>query len=714
MAAAGSVTIPPSSPRADAERWPSSPQRIRTASATEGRRSAASGTCSRPTRKVSCGQDDLAAFRGDPDRSDVLGTICHSDGKHFSSQPLAQLRPTAAHLDPCDATGTGEMLGRRSTWMDIGWTLPREEEGKEATGQGALHARRSPPKDRSIGPDPRPTGDRQPQPAGHVVEPLGGHAPSHQAIAPGRSLSDAPAEGAAFSFHRVDHRDQFEVIGSQGDDPVAGAPPGMPATGLGCQPVSFRQGRPCRFQVRHRVDDMIDPEHPGIMLCARSPAAARTRARGNRKEPMDDPNEEARKLAADFWEDILQLEPMIGTMVGDERFDDKLSDPGPEGRARSEEVHRRALDAIQRFDRKELDEEGRTILAVIEAIARRQLARLGHRIDRFDAVTHLFGPSQLLADFGSMQRADTPERLERYRTRLGLLPAFLDEVGEVARDAATVGQTVPVLVVDRSIAQVQRLLATSPEDSPGMAPVPERDADGRRQVVEALRDQVWPAYGRYLEALRQYRSHARETIGLYVLKGGDAIYAAEILAFTSLPLEPEAVHRLGLEDLSKIQTERMEIARSLGFPDPKSAVAEYTASGRNTAKSRQELVAFAEGQVRRGWDAAPRYFGRLPRTNCEVRPVEEFREDDVPGAFYQPPNADNTRPGVYYINCSALDQRLLHQIASTTYHEANPGHHFQISIEQEYSDRPAVRRFGGLLAGSAFAEGWGLYSERLA
>ena len=413
---------------------------------------------------------------------------------------------------------------------------------------------------------------------------------------------------------------------------------------------------------------------------------------------MDDPNEEARKLAADFWEDILQLEPMIGTMVGDERFDDKLSDPGPEGRARSEEVHRRALDAIQRFDRKELDEEGRTILAVIEAIARRQLARLGHRIDRFDAVTHLFGPSQLLADFGSMQRADTPERLERYRTRLGLLPAFLDEVGEVARDAATVGQTVPVLVVDRSIAQVQRLLATPPEDSPGMAPVPERDADGRRQVVEALRDQVWPAYGRYLEALRQYRSRARETIGLYALKGGDAIYAAEILAFTSLPLEPEAVHRLGLEDLSKIQTERMEIYRDVA----------------RDLKSRQELVAFAEGQVRRGWDAAPRYFGRLPRTNCEVRPVEEFREDDVPGAFYQPPNADNTRPGAYYINCSALDQRLLHQIASTTYHEANPGHHFQISIEQEYSDRPAVRRFGGLLAGSAFAEGWGLYSERLA
>jgi uncharacterized protein (DUF885 family) len=428
---------------------------------------------------------------------------------------------------------------------------------------------------------------------------------------------------------------------------------------------------------------------------------------------MEDPNAAAREFAATFWEDVLELEPMIGTMVGEERFDDKLADPGPGGRARSEEIHRRALDEARRFDR-ELSEDSRTTVAVIEAISSRQLARLEHRIDRFDAVTHLFGPAQLLADFGSMQRADTPERLERYVTRLSQLPGYLDEVGRIAQDAAAVGQTVPKLVVDRSIAQVERLLATPPEDSPGVVAVPEDHADGRQRVADVLREKVWPAYDRYLAALRAYRPHARETIGLYALQGGDAIYAADILAFTSLPLEPEKVHQLGLEDFAKIQDERMEIARSLGYPDAEAAVAAYTASGRNTAKTRQELVQFAEGQVQRGWDAAPRYFGRLPQANCEVRPVEEFREDDVPGAFYQPPNADNTRPGVYYINCSSLDQRLLHQIASTTYHEANPGHHFQISIEQEYSDRPAIRRFGGILAGSAFAEGWGLYSERLA
>jgi uncharacterized protein (DUF885 family) len=86
----------------------------------------------------------------------------------------------------------------------------------------------------------------------------------------------------------------------------------------------------------------------------------------------------------------------------------------------------------------------------------------------------------------------------------------------------------------------------------------------------------------------------------------------------------------------------------------------------------------------------------------------------MPFAFYQPPSADGSRKGIYYVNGGDLEGKPLHHLATTTYHEANPGHHFQIAIEQELGERPALRRFGGLMAGSAFAEGWGLYSERLA
>ncbi len=247
-----------------------------------------------------------------------------------------------------------------------------------------------------------------------------------------------------------------------------------------------------------------------------------------------------------------------------------------------------------------------------------------------------------------------------------------------------------------------------------MSPIPDDDAGLRDRVAALLSDEVWPAHQGYLEVLRSYRDHASETIGLCDLPGGGGMYASQILAWTTLVLDAQEVHDKGVADLEKIQEERQRIAATLGYPDAEKAIAEYHASGRNTPKSRDEMVQLAEEQVRTSWERAPAFFGRLPQVNCTVVKVEEFREEDMPLAFYQPPSADNTRAGRYYINTSHIDDRRLHQVASVTYHEANPGHHFQISIEYEFADRARLRRFGGLLGGSAFIEGWGLYSERLA
>jgi uncharacterized protein (DUF885 family) len=232
-------------------------------------------------------------------------------------------------------------------------------------------------------------------------------------------------------------------------------------------------------------------------------------------------------------------------------------------------------------------------------------------------------------------------------------------------------------------------------------------------VADVIREDVAPAYERYLDNLRRYRPSATSTIGLSALPGGEALYASQILAWTTLPLGAADVHRTGQEQLEAIQQERREAATKLGFDDPAKAIAALQQSGRNVASSREDMVRRAQEQVRLGWEAAPRLFGRMPKENCEVRPVEEYREADMPFAFYNAPSADNSRRGVYYVNTSDLHERPLHQLATTTFHEANPGHHFQLAIEQEIPDRPNLRRFGGLLGGSAFIEGWGLYSERL-
>jgi uncharacterized protein (DUF885 family) len=138
--------------------------------------------------------------------------------------------------------------------------------------------------------------------------------------------------------------------------------------------------------------------------------------------------------------------------------------------------------------------------------------------------------------------------------------------------------------------------------------------------------------------------------------------------------------------------------------------------GGNTFASREDILSLAEDQVARGWDAARGFFGRLPRENCGVKAVDRSREDDVL-EHYLPATADGSRPATYYVNTKDPGRRHRHSLATTTYHEANPGHHVQMAIEQEASDRTAIRRFGGadsIGVGSAFVEGWGLYAERLA
>jgi uncharacterized protein (DUF885 family) len=426
-------------------------------------------------------------------------------------------------------------------------------------------------------------------------------------------------------------------------------------------------------------------------------------------------DQRGRGVADRYWEGLLEIEPFLGTEIGDERFDDRLADLGPDGRERQRAFFERSLAEAASLDRAAMSEDLRTTLDVLDRSADRWLDRIRWRMDQLDAASHLSGPAQLLAELGSLQRADSPERVDRYVARLAAIPRYLAQTVDILDEAVRDGITQPALVADRTIGLLERILTIPAEDSPALAALPESDAEGRERVVAVVRDDVMPAYQTYLEAMRRYRPSAREdSIGLSALPDGERMYEASLLAFTTVPLTAQEVHEIGVQDYERVQRERLEIATSLGFDDPAELMLAHRESGKDTAHSREEMVRLAEDQVQRSWDAAPRYFGRLPKENCTVRPVEEFREKDVPAAWYYPPTADGSRKGIYWINCSDLHERPLHQVASTTFHEANPGHHFQIAIEQEHEDRPALRRFGGILAGSAFAEGWGLYSERLA
>ena len=306
-----------------------------------------------------------------------------------------------------------------------------------------------------------------------------------------------------------------------------------------------------------------------------------------------------RTLADRYWDEFLPLRPLFATQVGEERFDHLLPDPSPDGLGRRESVDREVLKKMGLIDRRALSEEGRTALDVVETLAHDELSAIRYRFDRFDAADQMWGPGTVLAQLGSIQQADTPQRLERYVVRLRALPAFLAAWADVLRDAADSGQTSPRLVVDRTITQVERLLRSDPAESSALSPVPESDGEGRTRVHDTIRDLVYPAYQDYLRALRDHRSMARETLALSALPGGDEMYRAKIEAWTTLSMEAGEIHERGVQELARIQQERRDVAARVGAPDSETTIARLTEKGDNAFASREELLRLAEEQVRR-------------------------------------------------------------------------------------------------------------------
>lgn len=420
-------------------------------------------------------------------------------------------------------------------------------------------------------------------------------------------------------------------------------------------------------------------------------------------------------LADRFWESFLELSPITATMYGDDRYDDRLPDPGPAGR----ETGRRLAERTRR-DAEAIATDG---LAVEDRITRDMLRVVGElvieeddqRLDQLQVVDQMGGPQTLLPQLTQFQPADTPERLEAFVARLHAYPAYMAANAELLREARASGLTAPRIVAERTIAQLERMLAVPIEDAivPSMAKVA---SEGDREKIRAIvRDEVYPADAAFLEALGgEYLAATRTEPGLWSAPNGEALYRTQIRHWTTLELDPGEVHRSGIEEIESIEAERRTIARAAGFGDTKAYRAALAADPVNIPADAKALVARATEDIERAMAVAPSVFGVLPRAACEVRPVEEYKERDAPFAYYYPPSAEGERPGIYYVNTYDLASRTYSKLASTTFHEAAPGHHFQITLEMENPHLNVFRRLGSRLVGGAYVEGWGLYSERLA
>ena len=421
-------------------------------------------------------------------------------------------------------------------------------------------------------------------------------------------------------------------------------------------------------------------------------------------------------LADRFWEDILALNPTTATFYGDNRYADRLEDPGPGGRDRARAMMERTAAEAAAIETAGLPTEERITRDMLKVIAELHIEEDDEALYQLRVVDQMGGPQQLLPQLTQFQPADTPERLEAFIARLHAYPTFMAANTQNLRDGLASGLTAPRIVAQRTIAQIERMLEIPIESAIVPSMVKVASESDRERVREIVRDVVYPADLAFLDTLQgDYLAATREDPGLWSAPNGEGLYRTAIRSWTTLDLDPDEVHATGLEELESIEQERREIARAAGFGDDTDAYrAALDGDAANTPLTKDDLVRRATEDIERAMAVAPRYFSVLPRAACEVRPVEEYKEKDAPFAYYFPPAPDGSRPGIYYANGYDLPSRKYTKLATTTYHEAAPGHHFQITLEMENPHLNRFRRLGARMVGGAYVEGWGLYSERLA
>jgi uncharacterized protein (DUF885 family) len=427
-----------------------------------------------------------------------------------------------------------------------------------------------------------------------------------------------------------------------------------------------------------------------------------------------DPNLAINEIADRFFDGVLERDPVFATILGDDRWDDRLPDLGADGRAADAAAFRSVLAEVEPIAPDGLETEQVITRDMLMLVAGNHLEALEQKQYQL-AINHIFGVQTMPAQIAQYQIADTREGLERLLTRFAAYPQAVAQYLDTLDEGIADERTAAAVPVRKQIEQVERMLQLPTEQFPAVTLAHVADDSAREQVRQSVADHIYPALQRMRDYLAEtYEPRARQEPGISATPGGDEAYRLGIRMNTTVSPTPDEVHAFGLEDLAHIEAEKDAIAHRLGHADRFALADALARDPANHTDNRDRLVELAAEQTARAYATAPRYFGRLPSADCEVKAVEEYREREVPPAFYMQPSIDGSRQGQYYINTYKPEERQLHKLASITFHEATPGHHFQIAIEMELEGLPRFRRLGSRMAGVAYVEGWGLYCERLA
>jgi uncharacterized protein (DUF885 family) len=427
------------------------------------------------------------------------------------------------------------------------------------------------------------------------------------------------------------------------------------------------------------------------------------------------------ELADAFWEDVTADNPTFATILGDGRYDDRLDDPRPEALASVVARRQAIVEGAEAIDPVGLSAEQRVTRQMLIDEAAGQAASIASGMLEW-TVDPMEGPQTHFLNLVEYQRVDTPADGRLLVDRWRAMGPYLDLVIENLRAAARAGRVAVRNPVEKTIEILERLEATPVESwklaEPGTVAHDDWSeaelASFREDLFDAVSEVAAPAFQRYRQVLSaeiQPLARPPERAGLVHVPGGLDAYRSLIRVHTTLDLEPEAIHATGLREIERIDREFVELGgRVLGTHDLASTLAALRDDPALKFSTAGEVFSTARRSLERAVEAIPDWFGRLPKAACDVVPIPTHAAPHQTIAYYSWPAVDGSRPGRYYINLHAPETRPRYEAEVLAFHEAVPGHHLQIAIAQELEGIPAFQR---LLGSTAFAEGWGLYTERL-
>jgi len=423
-------------------------------------------------------------------------------------------------------------------------------------------------------------------------------------------------------------------------------------------------------------------------------------------------------LLDEHWEWTLRNSPILASSLGDRRYNDQWSDRSLPAIARRHDETREYLRRIYAIERAALPPADQ----LNHELLRRELqddvdahAFNGHLLPFFHR-----GGVQNLENTTNQLRLENTRDFDDWLARMNKIDEVVEQHIDLAEAGRKQGITSPKILMERVKSQLALQLVENPAESPFFRifdnlpdSIPAGDRERlRATATETIEKTVLPAYRKLARYFNdRYLPAARDSVGQSALPDGSAWYEFLARSFTTTRMTPDEIHRLGLEEVKRIRGEMQQIIDGLEFD---GSFQDFLTFMRTDPQfyydNPDDLYEAYLATSKRIDPELVKLFGVLPRMPYGVKPIPDSIAPDTTTAYYTRPAADGSRAGIYWVNLYKPEVRPKYEIEVLSVHEAMPGHHLQIALQQELGDMPNFRRFLGF---TAFVEGWGLYSERL-